>query len=64
MRSRRCKDYINNFAHLLIRHKKMRNEMSGETVNSFLIFLVMSLLTYDVEEELVYERAVVEFGVE
>ena len=42
----------------------MRNETSGETVNSFLIFLVMSLLTYDVEEELVYERAVVEFGME
>ena len=42
----------------------MRNETSGETVNSFLIFLVMSLLTYDVEEEFVYEGAVVEFGVE
>ncbi len=42
----------------------MRNETSGETVYSFLILLVMSLLTYDVEEELVYEGAVVEFGVE
>ena len=42
----------------------MSNAPSGETVNSFLIFLVMSLLTYDVEEELVYEGAVVEFGVE